>query len=141
MQPAFAKQFHACSKMPTLGFKPRLPRPQRDVLTTRLSGPSGQAGLQIRRFGVRRGAGLYYRKDDHVVTQESQEDRPSSMFKAMTMCPVWYVCAIPQRYIEDPERWALTTIDEEIPPLGRVRWEHLLLVRLSHEQGNLFRLW
>ena len=39
MQPAFAKQFHACSKMPTLGFEPRLPQPQRDVLTTRRCGP------------------------------------------------------------------------------------------------------
>ena len=32
MQPAFAQQFHACSKMPTLGFgvfEPRLSRPQR----------------------------------------------------------------------------------------------------------------
>ena len=29
-----------------------------------------------------RGAGLYYRKGDHVVTQESQGDKPSSMFKA-----------------------------------------------------------
>ena len=36
-----------------------------------------------------RGAGLYYRKGDHVVTQESQGDKPSSMFKAMTMYPVW----------------------------------------------------
>ena len=39
MQPAFAKQFHACSKMPTPGFEPRLPRPQGDVLTTRRCGP------------------------------------------------------------------------------------------------------
>ena len=30
---------------------------------------------------------------------------------------------------------------QEIPPLGRVRWEYLLLDQLSHEQGNLFRLW
>ena len=36
---AFAKQFHACSKMPTLGFEPRLLRPQRDILTTRRCGP------------------------------------------------------------------------------------------------------
>ena len=44
------------------------------------------------------------------------------------------------------ERWMLTEIDdvrapEEVPPLGRVRWEYLLLDPLSHEQGNLFRLW
>ena len=99
-----------------------------------------------------RGAGLYYRKGDHVVTQESQGDKPSSMFKAMTMYPVWdkwimpRCDAIPQRYIEDPERWNLSGIDDvrapqEIPPLGRVRWEYLLLDQLSHEQGNLFRLW
>ena len=99
-----------------------------------------------------RGAGLYYRKGDHVVTQESQEDKPSSMFKAMTMYPVWdkwimpRCDTIPQRYIEDPERWMLTKIDDakapqEIPPLGRVRWEYLLLDQLSHEQGNIFRLW
>ena len=98
-----------------------------------------------------RGAGLY-RKGDHVVTQESQEDKPSSMFKALTMYPVWdkwimpRCDAIPQRYLDDPERWALSNIDdvrapEEIPPLGRVRWEHLLLHQLSHEKGNLFRLW
>ena len=99
-----------------------------------------------------RGAGLYYRKGDHVVTQESQGDKPSSMFKAMTMYPVWdkwimpRCDAIPQRYIEDPERWNLSDIDDvrapqEIPPLGRLRWEYLLLDQLSHEQGNLFRLW
>ena len=99
-----------------------------------------------------RGSGLYYRKGDHVVTQESQEDKPSSMFKAMTMYPVWdkwimpRCDTIPQRYIEDPERWMLTKIDDvrapqEIPPLGRVRWEYLLLDQLSHEEGNLFRLW
>ena len=29
----------------------------------------------------------------------------------------------------------------EVPPLGRVRWEYILLDQLSHEQGNLFRLW
>ena len=99
-----------------------------------------------------RGAGLYYRKGDHVVTQESQGDKPSSMFKAMTMYPVWdkwimpRCDAIPERYIEDPERWNLSKIDDvrapqEIPPLGRLRWEYLLLDQLSHEQGNLFRLW
>ena len=99
-----------------------------------------------------RGAGLYYRKGDHVVTQETQGDKPSSMFKAMTMYPVWdkwimpRCDAIPQRYIENPERWNLSAIDDarapqEIPPLGRVRWEYLLLDQLSHEQGNLFRLW
>ena len=70
----------------------------------------------------------------------------------MTMYPVWdkwimpRCDAIPQRYIEDPERWNLSSIDDvrapqEIPPLGRVRWEYLLLDQLSHEQGNLFRLW
>ena len=74
------------------------------------------------------------------------------MFKAMTMYPVWdkwimpRCDAVPQRYIEDPERWNLSKIDDvrapqEIPPLGRVRWEYLLLDQLSHEQGNLFRLW
>ena len=54
--------------------------------------------------------------------------------------------AIPQRYIEDPERWNLSKIDDvrappEVPPVGRVRWEYTLLDQLSHEQGNLFRLW
>ena len=54
--------------------------------------------------------------------------------------------AIPQRYLEIPERWNLSNIDDarapqEIPPLGRVRWEYQLLDQLSHEQGNLFRLW
>ena len=99
-----------------------------------------------------RGAGLYYRKGDHVVTQESQEDKPSSMFKAMTMYPVWdkwimpRCDAIPQRYQEEPQRWSLSSIDDaraplEIPPLGRVRWEYLLLDQLSHDQGNLFRIW
>ena len=99
-----------------------------------------------------RGAGLYYRKGDHVVTQESQGDKPSSMFKAMTMYPVWdkwimpRCDAIPDRYLEDPERWNLSRIDDlrspsEVPPVGRVRWEYLLLDQLSHEQGNLFRLW
>ena len=99
-----------------------------------------------------RGAGLYYRKGDHVFTQESQGDKPSAMFKAMTMYPVWDMwimprCdAIPERYIEDPERWNLSKIDDvrappEVPPVGRVRWEYILLDQLSHEQGNLFRLW
>ena len=76
-----------------------------------------------------RGAGLYYRKGDHVVTQDSQEDKPSSAFKAMTMYPIWdkwimpRCDAIPQRYVENPQRWALSSIDDaraplEIPPLG-----------------------
>ena len=69
-----------------------------------------------------RGAGLYYRKGDHVVTQESQGDKPSSMFKAMTMYPVWdkwimaRCDAIPERYIEDPERWNLSKIDDVKSP-------------------------
>ena len=98
-----------------------------------------------------RGAGPL-RKCDHVVTQESQEDKPSSMFKALTMYFVWdkwimpRCDAIPQRHFDDPERWALSNIDdvraaEEIPPLGQVRWECLLLDQLSHEKCNLFRLW
>ena len=96
-----------------------------------------------------RGAGLYYRKGDHVVTQESQEDKPTSMFKALTMYLVWdkwimpRCDAIPPRFIENPEKWALTHIDdmrapEETPPLGPVRWEYLLLDQLSHEKGMLF---
>ena len=36
-----------------------------------------------------RGAGLYYRKGDHVVSQKTQGDKPTSMFKAITMYPVW----------------------------------------------------
>ena len=73
-----------------------------------------------------RGAGLYYRKGDHVVTQESQEDTPSSMFKAMTMYPLWdkwiMPDAIPQRYLEDPQRWALSGIDDARAPLEIHRW-------------------
>ena len=95
-----------------------------------------------------RGAGLYYRKGDHVVTQESQEDKPTSMFKALTMYPVWDKwimprCeAIPQPYLDDPERWTLSEIDDvrapqQIPLLGRVRWEHLLLDQLSHENSRV----
>ena len=68
------------------------------------------------------------------------------------MYPVWdkwimpRCDAIPQRYQEEPQRWALTSIDDvraplEMPPLGRVRREYLLLDQLSHEQGNLFRIW
>ena len=53
---------------------------------------------------------------------------------------------IPPAYYEDPEMWALSRIDDvqgprATPPLGQVRWEYLLLDRLSHEKGNLFRVW
>ena len=55
---------------------------------------------------------------------------------------------IPSEYYEDPEMWALSKIDDvrgprATPPLGRVRWEYLLLDQLrllSHEKGNLFRI-
>ena len=99
-------------------------------------------------------------KDDPLVPEHfrerpvfpSQAEKPTSMFKAMTMYPVWDKwimprCeTIPQRYNEDPERWALSSIDDtrgprETPPLGAVRWEYTLLDCLSHEQGNLFRIW
>ena len=80
-----------------------------------------------------RGAGLYYRKGDHVVTQESQGDKPSSMFKAMTMYPVWdkwimpRCDAIPHSVIlRIQNAGSYPMIDDlrsppEVPPVGRVR--------------------
>ena len=74
-----------------------------------------------------------------------------SMFKALTMYPVWdkwlmpRCDVIPPPFYEDPEKWSLSNIDDirgprASPPIGPVRCEYILLDRLSHEQGNLFRI-
>ena len=73
---------------------------------------------------------LYYRKGDHVVTQESHGDKPSSMFKALTMYPVWEKCimprcdVVPSEYQEDPEMWSMSSVDDirgprATPPISR----------------------
>ena len=65
-----------------------------------------------------RGAGLYYRRGDHVVTQDSHGEKPSSMFKALAKYPVWDmwimpICdVVPSEYQEDPEMWSLSNIDD-----------------------------
>ena len=65
-----------------------------------------------------RGAGLYYRKGDHVVTHDPEEDKPSSMFKALTMYPVWDKWIMPRceviapEYYDNPDKWALSKIDD-----------------------------
>ena len=86
-----------------------------------------------------------------MVSQDPQEEKPTSMFKALTMYPVWdkwimLRCEVilPEFY-EDPEMSALSKIDDirgprATPPLGQVRWEHLLLDQLSHEKGTLVRI-
>ena len=77
-----------------------------------------------------RGAGLYYRRGDHVVDTW-----------IMPRCDV-----VPSEYQEDPEMWAFSNIDDirgprATPPIGPVRCAYILLGRLSHEQGNVFRIW
>ena len=87
-----------------------------------------------------------------MVTQDPEEDKPNSMFKALTMYPVWDKwimprCeVIPPEFYDNPEKWALSKIDDirgprSTPPLRQVRWEYLLQEQLSHEKGNLFRIW
>ena len=100
-----------------------------------------------------RGAGLYYRKGDHLTYHESVKDKPASMYKALSMYPVWDKwltprCeVVPPQYYANPEYWALSHIDDvkgpahDVPPLGFIRWEYLLTDKLSSERGNLFRLW
>ena len=99
-----------------------------------------------------RGAGLYYRKGDHMVPQPMVKDKPPSMYKALNLYPIcdkWIMprCEpIAERYYGAPKKWSLLAYDDddsfgETPPIGYVQFEYLMLDKLSFKEGNLFKLW
>ena len=103
-----------------------------------------------------RGAGLYYRKGDHQVPKSETTNKPSSMYKALNMYPVWDKWLMPrcepiaERFYNDPNKWSLALYDDEdcfggdtndLPPLGYVQFEYKLAEALDHRVGNLFSMW
>ena len=99
-----------------------------------------------------RGAGLYYRSGDHLVPKSETANKPTSMYKALSMYPVWDKWLMPrcepiaERFYGNPKKWSLSEYDDdnsfgEVPPLGYVRFEYQIVEKLKFNEGNLFRLW
>ena len=103
-----------------------------------------------------RGAGLYYRSGDHQVPKSETTNKPTSMYKALSMYPVWDKWLMPrcepiaERYYNNPKKWSLSSYDDddcfggdagELPPMGYVRFEYKIAEMLNYNEGNLFRLW
>ena len=103
-----------------------------------------------------RGAGLYYRKGDHQVPKAENANKPSSMYKALNMYPVWDKWLMPrcepiaERFYNDPNKWSLSRYDDDdcfggdindLPILGYVQYEYKILESLDYRKGNLFKLW
>ena len=103
-----------------------------------------------------RGAGLYYRNGDHQVPKAETTNKPSSMYKALNMYPVWDKWLMPrcepiaERFYNDPKKWSLSSYHDEdcfggdvndLPPMGYIRFEYKIAESLDYREGNLFRLW
>ena len=99
-----------------------------------------------------RGAGLYYRSGDHQVPKSETTNKPTSMYKALSMYPVWDKWLMPrcepiaERFYNDPMKWSLSAYDDEdsfgeLPPLGYARFEYRIAEELDFNEGNLFRIW
>ena len=99
-----------------------------------------------------RGAGLYYRSGDHLVPKSETVNKPTSMYKALSMYPVWDKWLMPrcepiaERFYANPKKWSMSEYDDEdsfgdLPPLGYVRFEYQIVEKLKFQEGNLFRLW
>ena len=103
-----------------------------------------------------RGAGLYYRSGDHQVPKSETTNKPSSMYKALNMYPVWDKWLMPRcepiagRFYNDPKKWSLSSYDDDdcfggditdLPPMGYIQFEYRIAESLDFREGNLFRLW
>ena len=103
-----------------------------------------------------RGAGLYYRSGDHQVPKSETTNKPSSMYKALNMYPVWDKWLMPrcepiaERFYNDPKKWSLSSYDDDdcfggdindLPPMGYIQFEYKIAECLDFRLGNLFRLW
>ena len=103
-----------------------------------------------------RGAGLYYRNGDHQVPKSETTNKPSSMYKALNMYPVWDKWLMPrcepiaERFYNDPKKWSLSSYDDDdcfggdisdLPPMGYIQFEYRIAESLDFREGNLFRLW
>ena len=105
-----------------------------------------------------RGAGLYYRKGDHQVPKSETTNKPSSMYKALNMYPVWDKWLMPrcepiaERFYNDPKKWSLSSYDDDdddcfggdindLPPMGYIQFEYKIAESLDFRKGDLFRLW
>ena len=103
-----------------------------------------------------RGAGLYYRKGDHQVPKSETTNKPSSMYKALNMYPVWDKWLMPrcepiaERFYNDPNKWSLSSYDDEdcyggdindLPLMGYIQYEYRIAESLDYRLGSLFKLW
>ena len=103
-----------------------------------------------------RGAGLYYREGDHQVPKPETTNKPSSMYKALNMYPVWDKWLMPrcepiaERFYNDPKKWSLSSYDDEdcfggdindLPLMGYIQYEYKIAESLDYRMGNLFKLW
>ena len=91
-----------------------------------------------------RGAGLYYRRGDHQVPKPEAASKPPSMYKALSMYPVWDKWLMPrrepiaERFYSSPKKWSLSEYDDDnsfvdTPPSGYVRFEYQILENLKFE--------
>ena len=103
-----------------------------------------------------RGAGLYYRSGDHLVPKSDTTSKPTSMYKALNMYPVWDKWLMPrcepiaERFYNNPKKWSISSYDDDdcfggdvtdLPPMGYIRFEYGITEKLNFKEGNLFRLW
>ena len=142
-----------------------------NIATPRVTEPTGkdEDKLQPRQvmYGIEalwlykhawRGAGLYYRKGDHQVPKSETTNKPSSMYKALNMYPVWDKWLMPrcepvaERFYNDPKKWSLSSYDDDdddcfggdindLPPIGYIQFEYKIAELLDYRLGNLFKLW
>ena len=140
-----------------------------NIATPRVTEPSGkeddkmqarQAMYTMEAFWMYkhawRGAGLYYRNGDHQVPKAETTNKPSSMYKALNMYPVWDKWLMPRcepiakRFYDDPKKWSLTSYHDEDcfggdvndrPPMGYIRFEYQIAESLDYRLGNLYQLW
>ena len=131
-----------------------------NIATPRVTEPSGkeddkmqarQAMYTMEAFWLYkhawRGAGLYYRNGDHQVPKAETTNKPSSMYKALNMYPVWDKWLMPrcepiaERFYNDPKKWSLTSYHDEDcfggdvndrPPMGYIRFEYQIAESLDY---------
>ena len=66
-----------------------------------------------------RGAGLYYRSGDHQVPKSETANKPTSMYKALSMYPVWDKWLMPrcepiaERFYNNPKKWSISSYDDD----------------------------
>ena len=102
-----------------------------------------------------RGAGLYYRLGDHIVTKDESlaENIHEPQYKALSVVPHWEKSIIP-RFVpldpgyQDSTAWIvddmyneLRAFEGRIPPIGSIRWEYTLAGNVRRAEGNVVYHW